>query len=177
MATAPRDFRFTCACCGKAVTGVPDLAYAAPIYFDQLPEAERPSRAELSSDFCVIDATDYFIRVVCPLPIQGMDEMFMWGVWVTLSEANFRRYRDSFDDADQSELGGMFGWLSNRIPYYPDTLNLQTTVWPQDGDQRPHLWVNGTHADHPLYREQREGMSLARLGEIYAKEVCAGSGD
>lgn len=176
MSAEAEEFRFACACCGKTVTGLPDLAYAAPIYYDQLPEAERRDRARLSSDLCVIDAEYHFIRVVCPVPIQGTDRAFMWGVWVSLSEANFRRYEASFDDPEQAKLGGMFGWLSNRIPHYPDTLNLQTTVWPQDGRQRPHLWVNDVHADHPLYREQRDGMRPDRLGEIYAKEICTAGG-
>lgn len=175
MTAVPDAFRFTCGCCGKTVSGVPDLAYAAPLYYDQLPEAERAGRATLDTDLCVIDGEHFFIRVVCPVPIKGTEETFMWGVWTTLSEANFQRYRATFEDPDQSKLGGMFGWLSNRIPHYPDTLGLQTTVWPQDDRQRPHLRVNDVHAEHPLYREQRDGMDLARLAEIYAKEICESS--
>jgi len=173
MPEAATPFSFTCACCGKTVSELPDLAFTAPIYYHQLPEAERPQRARLDSDFCVIDAEEFFIRVVCPVPIRGTDEVFMWGIWTSLSETNFRRYEASFDDPDQAKLGGMFGWFSNRIPHYPETLNLQSTVRPQDGNQRPHLWINEAHAEHPLYREQREGMSLERLGAIYAKEFCA----
>ena len=165
-------FSFTCACCGRTVTELPDLAFAAPAHYDQIPEPERAGRATLGPDFCVLDAEDYFIRVVLPIPLLGTDRTFMWGVWTTLSEANFQRYVETFNDRDQSKLGGMFGWLSNRVPHYPETLSLQTTVWPQDGNQRPHLWINKAHADHPLFREQREGMSPERLGEIYAKQFC-----
>jgi hypothetical protein len=175
MAAAPAPFSFTCACCGKTVTELPDLAYPAPLYYFQLPEAERETRARLGSDFCVIDGEDRFIRVVCPLPIQGTELSFSWGVWVSLSADNFQRYEETFDNPGQSKLGGMFGWFSNRLPDYPDTLNLQSTIWPQDGNQRPRLYVNAAHAEHPLYVEQCNGIDADRLGRLYANIACDSS--
>ncbi len=68
----------------------------------------------------------------------------------------------------------MFGWLCNRLPPYPDTLELQTSVMLQDDRQRPLVWVNRVHAEHPLYIDQREGITTERLGGIYASEICAG---
>ncbi len=44
----------------------------------------------------------------------------------------------------------------------------------QDDRQRPLVWVNQVHNDHPLYIDQREGITTERLGEIYASEICAG---
>jgi hypothetical protein len=170
--TDSSDLSFTCACCGKTVSGLPDLAYDAPLHYDRLPEAERAERARLDADFCIIDGEDHFIRVVCPVPIRGTEAYFGWGVWVSLSVENFARYRGSFMEPDQSSLGGMFGWLCNRLPIYPDTLELQTSVLPQDGGQRPLVWINENHVDHPLYVDQREGITADRLGEIYASEVC-----
>jgi hypothetical protein len=163
---------FTCACCGREITALPDLAYDAPLHYTGLPESERENRASLDSGFCVIDGEDRFSRAVCPLPIVDTDEHFAWGVWVSLSAENSQRYARSFKDDDQSKLGNMFGWFCNRLPTYPETLNLQATVVPQDGNQRPLVWVNETHADHPLYIEQCTGITLDRLGEIYAREIC-----
>lgn len=170
--TDPSDLAFTCACCGKAVNGLPDLAFAAPLHYAALPEAERATRARLDADFCVIDDAQRFIRAVCPIPIRDTEAYFAWGVWVSLSAENFERYRASFEDPDQAKLGGMFGWLCNRLPCYPDTLELQTSVLPQDGGQRPLVWVNQVHAAHPLYIDQRQGITTERLGEIYASEIC-----
>ena len=82
------------------------------------------------------------------------------------------RYSDTFESRDQSRLGAMFGWLNNRIPFYPETLNLQNSVVPQDGDQRPEVWISDEHRDHPLFIEQQEGMTLERLGEIHAGAIC-----
>jgi hypothetical protein len=165
---------FTCACCGKEITGLPDLAFDAPVHYHDLPAAERRQRARLGSDFCVIDGKDRFIRGVCPVPIRDTDTHFAWGVWVSLSEANFARYHASFDDGDQSRLGAMFGWLCNRLPVYPETLHLQTTVVPRDGGERPLVWINEAHHEHPLTIDQREGMTTERLGEIYASQICQG---
>lgn len=168
---------FHCSCCGRVITGLPDLAYDAPFHYHELPEPERPERAKLSSDLCTIatsEGGDHFVRGVCLLPVEGSDETFGFGVWVSLSQENFRRYSETFEDEDQSKLGAMFGWLCNRLPTYPETLNLQTSVVPQDGQDRPQVWIGEAHADHPLYIEQRAGTTKERLGKIYAREVCDG---
>ncbi len=168
---------FRCSCCGRVITGLPDLAYDAPLHYHQLSAAERTERATLTSDLCTIgtgDGEDHFVRGVCLLPVAGSEATFGFGVWVSLSPENFRRYTESFEDDDQSKLGAMFGWLCNRLPTYPDTVNLQTTVVPQDEGARPQVWINQAHAEHPLYQEQQSGITKERLGEIYAREVCDG---
>lgn len=169
-------FTFTCPCCGEEVVGLPDSAYAEPAYAHAIPEAERAARVKLSSDFCIVDDEDFFIRAVCPVPVVGTAQDFGWGIWVSLSRENFQRYVDSFEDADQSKLGGMFGWFSNQLPHYPDTLSLQTSVLPQDNNQRPLVYINEAHQDHPLFAEQREGMAQDKLAKLYAEHLCHHSG-
>jgi hypothetical protein len=63
-------------------------------------------------------------------------------------------------------LGPWFGWFSNRLKGYDDTLNLKCQVHPRPGRQRP--WIELEPTDHPLAVEQRRGMTLDRLLEIYA---------
>jgi len=167
-------FAFTCPCCGKRVVGLPDLGYDSPAYWSRDPEKQRARHARLTSDFCQLDDEHFFIRAVCRVPIQGTDQTFGWGVWVSLSAENFRRYKETFHDDDQSKLGSMFGWFSNRLPDYPDTLSLQTTVVPQDGNQRPQVYINDAHDDHPLFIEQKSGMPQAKLAKIYAANLCTG---
>ena len=166
------DFRFTCACCGKEIVGIPDIAFQWPHAYEVLSEEDRVARALIGSDLCVIDGRDYFIRAVCMIPVRGGDRQFGWGVWVSLSGENFGRYSGSFDDSDQSKLGPMFGWFSNLLPGYPDTLSLKTSVEPQDNNQRPLVWISDEHADHPLYREQTQGIGLEDLSRLYARELC-----
>lgn len=170
-----QPFAFTCPCCGKRVVGLPDLSYDAPAYWPRDPEKQRARHASLTSDFCSLDDEQFFIRAVCRVPVAGSDRAFGWGVWVSLSRENFQRYRDTYDDADQSKLGGMFGWFCNRLPDYPDTLRLQTSVVPQDGNQRPLVYISEAHADHPLFIEQRDGMAQDKLAKIYAENLCAGA--
>ncbi|HEX9769267.1 MAG TPA: DUF2199 domain-containing protein [Kiloniellales bacterium] len=168
-------FTFRCSCCGREITGLPDLAYDAPAHYHDLPQAERSARARLGDDLCTIDNIDnrdHFVRGVLLLPVQGTDQTFGFGVWVSLSAENYRRYVATFEDEDQSKLGAMFGWFCNRIPYYPDTLNLQSVVVPQDRRARPQVWISEVHANHPLYVEQRSGITKDRLGEIYGGEFC-----
>ncbi len=165
-------FSFTCPCCGKQVLGLPDMAYAEPAYSRSVPEAERAKRVNLTSDLCTVDDKHFFIRAVCPVPVVGAAQDFGWGIWVSLSEENFQRYVDSFDDPEQSKLGGMFGWFSNQLPHYPNTLSLQTSVFPQDGNQRPLVYINDVHAEHPLYVDQQSGMPQEKLAQIYAENLC-----
>ncbi len=93
------------------------------------------------------------------IPIVDSDsEVFEFGVWSTLSAENFWRYVETFDDLDQSKLGEMFGWFSNRLAAYPDTQGLACHVVPQDNRQRPIIVLEPT--DHPLAIQQREGVTL-----------------
>lgn len=167
-------FIFTCPCCGEEIVGLPDLGYEAPAVYAGLPETERAQRATLTSDLCTVDDAFFFIRALCRVPIQATEQDFGWGVWVSLSQENFRRYKESFHDSDQSKLGAMFGWFCNRLPGYPDTLSLQTRVVPQDGNQRPLVYVKEVHAGHPLYIEQCEGMPQEKLARLYAENLCGG---
>lgn len=62
-----------------------------------------------------------------------------------------------------------FGWLSNSIDLYPDTLNLKMNVHSKDIGQRPHLLLEAT--DHPLAIEQRAGITMERVREIAERSL------
>ena len=161
--------RFSCSTCGKTHDGLPDLAFGAPTYYGALPEAERAARANLSSDLCTIDDTDFFIRGVLDIPIKATEEVFAWGVWVTLSRPHFDRYVELFEVDAGPDDGPWFGWFSNRLPKYPDTLNLKTRVHLRPGRQRPHIELEAT--DHPLAVHQREGIDLEELLAIISDRL------
>lgn len=164
------QWEWTCPCCGQRKTGVPDYAFAAPIHAEWADQGDPDFRVLGSSDdFCaMVIAGDrhFFIRGVLYLPITGADQPLGIGAWSTLSEANYRRYAESFEDDGQSRLEAMFGYLANRLPFYPDTLNLRLDVLPQDGRRRPHLRVQSVHADHPLYADQANGLDAGRLAAL-----------
>jgi hypothetical protein len=155
---------FTCSCCGKVHEGSPSFGYTSPHYYDVLNEEDKTRIAILQDDICVIgiDKSDFFVRAILEVPIQGVAEPFMWGVWVSLSETSFKRYMSSWDQHDESD--SYFGWFSNRLPYYPDTLSLKTSVRPRNGGLRPLLVLE--EADHPLAMHFHQGISLSEAQQI-----------
>ncbi len=153
-------YRYKCDTCDEWHEGFPDLGYACPAFAEAIPEAERAERLVLTSDLCVIDDEHFFIRCLLPLPVQGISERFGWGVWSSLSEANFRRYEAHFDD-DLSGWPPMFGYLCNALPGYPDTLGLHLSVQTQTAGLRPIATLEPT--DHTLAVEQREGIPLDKV--------------
>lgn len=160
-----------CSNCKESHLGLFDLACERPDQFqgdDVRPNAELAGAENiLTEDFCILDGQHYFVRCVLQLPIIGSDtEFFGFGVWSTLSKKNFDIYVATFDDGNQGELGPWFGWFSNRLKGYPDTLNLKCQVYPQDGRQRPYVEIEPT--EHPLAVDQRDGISFDRILELYA---------
>jgi hypothetical protein len=166
------DRDWTCPCCGQQHAGVFDLACGKPEHWygseDKAPNSEvLHSQHILSEDFCIRNGEDFFVRCVLEIPILGAGgQYFAYGVWSTLSEKNFRIYADTFDSGEQDGLGPWFGWFSNRLKGYPETLNLKCQVHPRAGRKRPAVELEST--DHPLALEQKAGITLDRLLEIYA---------
>jgi hypothetical protein len=103
----------------------------------------------------------YFIRGLIEIPIIGTKQRFCYGVWTSLSVQSYQAataaYRDKVDG------GPFFGWLSNRLPNYPDTLSLKTHVHVR-ADIRAAIELELT--DHPLAVEQSEGITMDRVRQI-----------
>lgn len=165
-------FAFRCTSCGKVHEGSPSFGYPAPVHYSNLSDAEK-AKAKLTSDTCVIthgEGTDRFIRVVVEIPIHGATEPFTWGVWVSLSEANYNKYVEGWDNPDESD--SYFGWFCNRLPYYEDTTGLKTQVRPRKGGIRPCLEIerNG----HLLAEHLHNGITIAQAQEIAEKAMHGG---
>ncbi|HYE21044.1 MAG TPA: DUF2199 domain-containing protein [Tepidisphaeraceae bacterium] len=158
---------YRCATCGEHHDG-PTLAFGlgAPDLYDQIPENERPTRAELTSDACVIDGEHCFVLGNIELPISGTDEKFVWSVWVSLSQLNFARATLLWEQPGRESESPYFGWLSSSIPTYPSTINLKTHVHTRPVGVRPLVELEPT--DHPLAREQRDGITWERVHQITA---------
>lgn len=147
------DATWTCGVCGEVHEGIPlEWGFDAPAHWDSAVEAN----GYLSSDICVVqrpegEGYDRFIRGVIEIPIvdgERQDQAsFGIGAWVSLSEQNFEWYVKHPESDEQNQNGPWFGWLSNRIPVYPDTLNLKTNVRLRGERWRPSIDVQP--ADHP----------------------------
>jgi len=157
-------FAFKCRKCSKIHEGSPSYGFDAPWHYSCL-RVEEKVNAELKSDTCVIshdEGVNRFIRAVLEVPIHGVDQPFMWGVWVSLSEKSFARYLDTWDDPDESD--SYFGWFCNRLPYYEDTINLKTQVRPRRGGIRPFLELE--RSGHLLAEHFLDGISVQQAQEI-----------
>jgi hypothetical protein len=157
-------FAFKCKTCGKIHEGSPSFSFPHPWHYGTLTEEDK-TKARLTSDLCAItheQGTDRFVRVVLEIPIHGVEEPFTWGVWVSLSEENFKRYLDMWEDPNESD--SYFGWFCNRLPYYADTLSLKTRVRPRKGGTRPYLELerNG----HLLAEHLYDGITIQKAQEI-----------
>ncbi len=159
-------FKFKCVCCDEWHNGVPSFGFLAPAHIDGVPPEEREARCLIESDACVLDRKYFFIRGCLEIPVSGWDEPFVYGVWVSLSEASFDQFCDTFEVAARSHIGPFFGWLTNRLPLYPDTLALKTRVHLRNDGIRPRIELEPT--DHPLAIEQRNGIDSDRVAEIWA---------
>jgi hypothetical protein len=157
--------RWTCSRCGKEHSGLPyDWAFNEPAYW----EGPRSKHDELTEDLCrwTDDAgkPSYFIRGLLTIPVVDATDDFRYGVWSSLSERSFERVIEVWDDPARVDEDPYFGWLSNALPGYPETLSLALDVVTSSLDLRPEFVLH--EANHPLVLEQRTGITTARVREI-----------
>jgi len=55
-------FTFKCSKCGEVHVGPPDLAFDSPFYYHAMSEEERQQSAVITTDTCVIEDKDFFVR-------------------------------------------------------------------------------------------------------------------
>ena len=163
---------FRCSRCDNE-HGEPPFSYGSPAprtWFD-IPELERAGRCELSSDQCIIDGKWYFLLGLLELPVQGRSQPFAWSVWVSVSEASFRRANELWHTSGRESEPPCFGWLQTELPYPGGTLNLKCRLHTRQVGTRPFVELEPT--EHPLALEQRSGITLARVQEI-AEQILHG---
>jgi hypothetical protein len=157
--------RWRCSVCGEEHDGLPlDWAYDSPTYWD----GPRNDGDWITPDLCSwtddVGERAYFIRGVLQVPVPELADSLRYGVWSSLSEKSFERVRELWDDPARTEEQPYFGWLMNSLPYYPETLRLPADVVTADLELRPDIVLHD--GDHPLIREQQEGITVERVLEI-----------
>lgn len=165
-------FSFKCSCCGEIHEGSPSFGFRAPDPFLEQSE-EIQNQGKLGTDLCYYkdeDGYHYFARVILEIPIHGVSDPFLWGVWVSLSEKSYQRYVETYDDPTPSD--SYFGWFCNYLPYYKSTYSLKTDVHPRADGQRPHIELH--ECEHPLYIDFKNGISISKAQAI--AEQCMHNG-
>ncbi len=93
---------------------------------------------------------------------------------MSLSEQSFQKWGACYASEQRAHIGPFFGWLNAALQPYPDTVNLKTQFHLRNGFIRPFIELEPT--DHPLAVEQREGISVERVAQLYAIVVHDGEG-
>lgn len=125
---------------------------------------EFEQRVELTNDQCVVDEKHFFIRGHLEIPIVGRSETLALAVWSSLSETSFLHMTGRWNDADRENDPPYFGWLSSRLPFYPDTVNLKLSVQSQAPGWVPLFTTEPTN--HPLSVDQHQGITIERWHEL-----------
>jgi hypothetical protein len=136
----------------------------APVVVSELSDIERRARVERGSDQCILDGKHFFILGNLDVPIVGSPDTLRWTVWSTLSEANFERASELWDASGRDAEPPYFGWLSNQIPGYANSVNIKAMVQTQSVGTKPQLRV--IEEGHPLAFDQEHGITEERAGEL-----------
>ncbi|WP_431263329.1 DUF2199 domain-containing protein [Roseateles chitinivorans] len=161
-------FAFKCRSCDEIHEGSPSFAFRAPDAYASLSAEDKARMGSIDEDLCVItreEGVDRFIRAVLEVPIHGVEDPFLWGVWVSVSEKSFDRYRGTLDAPVEGE--GFFGWVANRISLYPYDENRPADVNLQlDGDRPKVVLHSAEEETDSLVIDQRDGISIQRAQEL-----------
>jgi hypothetical protein len=156
---------FSCTECGEWHSELPlQYSFQLPRAIMDIPAAEREQRIVITPDQCVIDNRDFYLRGRILLPIHGLEEPFVWGVWAEVSPVNFLRSNQLWHTPGRENQPPFSGYLDSEIFIFGNTINLEVDIRTQVIGERPRFTVS--NPDHPLALEQRNGITLERAQEI-----------
>ena len=156
---------FACKTCGKRHEVLPlSFSVKAPLAVTAIPVEDLERRVVITPDQCVIDGRDFYLRGRIVVPIIGLDEPFIWGVWAEVSPKNFLRTNDLWTVKGRETEPAFPGWLNTELFLFGNTINLEVSVQTQIVGRRPHFTV--IDQNHPLAVEQRNGITVERVEEI-----------
>jgi hypothetical protein len=129
---------------------------------------EERANSELSPDWCIIETRDegasFYIRGFLELTIQPLTKKLTFGIWSSLSEKSFSEIQNTWHDPERVKLGPYFGWLSNALPFVPDSMLLPCSVIQREPGSCPLIELHpGTHE---LCEYQENGLSPADVQRI-----------
>jgi len=137
-----------------------------------VPMEELAQRIVYTPDQCVIDGKDFYLRGRILVPVIGVEEPFVWGVWAEVSPINFVRTNELWTVEGREAEPAFPGWLNTQLPVFGDTSNLEVSVQTQRVGKRPHFTV--VDEEHPLAVEQRNGITMRWVEEIAERMLHAG---
>ncbi|MEP7210335.1 MAG: DUF2199 domain-containing protein [Alphaproteobacteria bacterium] len=164
--------------CGEHHVGLIALSMLRPAGF---PEAIAPdSNSQLhtvgnfiSQDYCVWEGKYFAIRMSLPMAIQGIPApALLLSVWGSVDESTFKAYIAAMNAGTLNPQAQAQARLVNRIAGFSDTFGLLGAAFQQPNEPPLLLMLTGADgkpSDHKLIFEQRNGITLDRLFDIYAE--------
>ncbi len=153
------SYSFNCSICGEEHQSWPAMVFDVPLSYHVLSEDQKKSMASIDADFCEISMEDEiyrFIRVSLRQKLVDSNFYLEYGLWVSLSAANFSDYREHFEDHKYE--ANYFGWLNNNVPPYQNTMNIPTKVLVKSGTERPEIILDSTYS-HRFVVDYYQGIS------------------
>ena len=160
-----KENQFKCNCCGKIYDNIPlTFGNDYPAFYNSIPKNEIKNRIEYQKSLCVIDEKYFFHRVRLEIPILDYSENLNFDIWTTISEDNFIKRNDDWNNPERINNEPYFGRLENEIPTYSDTFHLETTSRESEIGLIPKLEI--IDKNHPLYLDQQNGITLEKAQKI-----------
>ncbi len=156
------SFTYTCSVCGQPHVGLPTFAWDWPIEAVYVPVADWPARVVLTSETCVVDNSAYFLRGCVEIPIRGLAQPIVWGMWPRISGEQFRDYAAGLEARSLREGVTIPGKLGSVPPMYPDA-EMEVLVHVRPIGVRPLIELLG---DHPFAADQRVGITQEHAQSI-----------
>jgi hypothetical protein len=142
------------------------LSFAAdfPDRYANLSKDEREARAIVGSDQCILDGEEFYIRGCIELPIRDAEEIFLWGVWARVHEADYDEIAENWEtEGREKRIGPYKARLANSLSIYPQTLNLILEIKIQPVGTRPRFFLEDEV--HPMTVEKKTGLAREKAEE------------
>ncbi len=144
---------------GEAHGGSPlDVGYQLPDAMFELSDEERESRCEISSDFCSMDDTHFYVHGLVEIPLHDHDDHVAIGVWAEVSKDDYLAFVERYEHPDRADDPAMSATLATTLEGMDETRGVAAEIKIVDPNERPRVRV--LDAGHVLGARQAGGLAL-----------------
>jgi hypothetical protein len=165
--------------CGEKHAGMFPINILHPIGWPGSKEYEPDDALRMEGDFlsanyCVREGKYFSVRMRLPLQIKGAGTWaFVFTCWASLNRPDFEGYVAAVRNGTLNGKARAPARLVNRLSGFSiDTFSLMGSAFQQEDGGAPLLLIHGPQegalANHSILTEQREGITLDRMFELYA---------
>ena len=156
---APRsNFRFRCSQCDEIHVGLPDICFPTPHTAAEMSDDDFARDCLISSDFCIIKGSEYYIHCVLEVPVADYPDRFGWGVWCRTDWQTFKYYWETTEHDLGEILEAVDARLANNLHHMPPTDDLPCRIHFRGNDLRPLVVIEP--CDHELFALQQDGLTI-----------------